>query len=253
MKKIFFGLGFYVLFLAALVSSPALPIFAANNIISWGLGVSKNEQLPTPPDFSDTMLKENNGTWVVDTQEKKVFFTFDLGYEAGYTAEVLDILKENNIKAIFFLCSNYLQQDELINRMIAEGHQIGNHTNRHKDLPTLSAQAAKEDIVLFTQKFNEKFKAPINTFRPPKGRFNEATLKLAKEQNLKTIMWSIAIQDWGKTPMDHTAMANKINSRIHPGAIILSHITNSGTPKMLRLLLPQLAAKGYTVGSPSEF
>jgi peptidoglycan-N-acetylmuramic acid deacetylase len=74
-------------------------------------------------------------------------------------------------------------------------------------------------------------------------------LEVAKENDLKTMMWSIAIKDWGKAPIDATSSAQKIIKRIHPGAIILLHITNAGTPKMLEQLIPMLKDSGYEVAS----
>jgi len=232
----------------------ALTLAAASPAISWGLSPTTNEQVPAAPDGVQTLLSQYNGLYHSATEDKKVFFTFDLGYEAGYTAEVLDILKENNIEAIFFLCGNYLKQKELVDRMIAEGHQIGNHTDRHKDLPKLSADGITADIMDFQNDFTAQYPnaTPPVYFRPPKGRFDEKTLKIANDNNLKTMLWSIAIVDWGKNPINASASANKIASRIHPGAIILFHITNSGTPEMLKLLIPQIIEKGYTVASPDE-
>jgi peptidoglycan-N-acetylmuramic acid deacetylase len=219
------------------------------HVIDWGIGPSKDERTPTPPPYSQTMLDAHNGIWIGDTSRREVYLTFDLGYEAGYTAEVLDILKENKIKAIFFLCGNYLQEKELIDRMIAEGHTIGNHTDRHKDLPKLSDELIKKDIEDFSTKFKEKgYTQELKHFRPPCGRISERVLKEVNSQGMKTVMWSSAIVDWGKSPIDAQACADKITRRIHPGALVLLHITNSGTPKMLRLLIPQIIEKGYTFG-----
>ena len=231
-------------------------IFAAamSPAISWGLSPNTRQEVPPAPDGVETLLKEYGGLYVSDTDEKKVFFTFDLGYEAGYTDEVLDILKEHNIKAVFFLCGLYLKQADLVARMLAEGHQIGNHTDRHKDLPTLAKEGITTDIMTFQNDFAAQYPtSPAPVFmRPPKGRFDEKTLQIAKDNNLRTMLWSIAIVDWGKTAIDAKSNAAKITSRIHPGAILLLHITNSGTPQMLKLLIPQILDKGYEIGSPGE-
>ena len=217
--------------------------------ISWGLGHHGNETVPTVPGGSEELLKKYDGMFRWDTNEKKVYFTFDLGYEAGYTGEVLDILDKNGIKATFFLCGNYLQNADLINRMIAGGHNIGNHTDKHKDLPTLSDDGIRTDIGTFQKDYLAAFpgaKVPVY-FRPPQGRIDERTLKIAKGEGLKTVMWSVAIRDWAKTPIEAKPNAEKIASRVHPGAIILMHITNAGTPRMIEELLPLIAEKGYTV------
>jgi len=227
----------------------------SSTVISWGLTPNSLEKTPEAPKGGAELLRKYDGMYVCDADaeagEKNVYFTFDLGYEAGFTAECLDILKENNIKATFFLCGNYLQEDELVGRMISEGHTIGNHTDRHKDLPKLGDEAMKKDIKDFDDKFytkyGETYGKKMTQFRPPQGRFNEKVLKEVADQGMKTMMWSIAIVDWGKTRIPPIPNANKIAKRIHPGAIILFHITNGGTPEMLRLLIPQLTEKGYII------
>jgi len=227
----------------------------SGGVVSWGVVPNSREVTPEAPKGGAELLRKYGGVYVCDadaeSSTKNVYFTFDLGYEAGFTAECLDILKEHNIKATFFLCGNYLQEDELVHRMIEEGHTIGNHTDRHKDLPKLGDEAMRKDIADFDEKFNakygESYGKKMTQFRPPQGRFNERVLKEVQTQGMKTVMWSIAIVDWGKSPIPAKPNADKIAKRVHPGAIILFHITNSGTPEMLRLLIPQLAEKGYTV------
>ena len=226
---------------------------AKDYIINWGLKPNNNEQAPLPPDFAGTMMEENNGIYLGGTAQKNVYLTFDLGYEAGYTSAVLDILKRNNIKAIFFLCGHYVKkEDALVQRMLDEGHAIGNHTNLHKDLPALSDEEIQRDISEFTDLYKAKYTAPVVHFRPPKGRISARVLREANKQGLKTVMWSSAIVDWGKTPIDAEKSADKLASRAHPGNIILLHISNSGTPPMLDLLIPKLTAKGYSVADATS-
>jgi len=248
MKKKFLVMVLCGIVLVAVATQVAFSSAGAH-VVNWGVNPNTQERTPEPPSGGVKLLAEHDGLFVGDGAEKKVYFTFDLGYEAGYTGEVLDILKEHGIKSVFFLCGNYLQERELIDRMLAEGHELGNHTDRHKDLPSLGEDGIKKDIVDFDTKLKEKYPdTTMRFFRPPQGKFCARTLKIAQEQNLRTMMWSIAIVDWGKTPIDAQKSADKIASRLHPGAIILLHITNSGTPQMLRLLLPQMTEKGYSAG-----
>ncbi len=214
----------------------------AGGIVNWGLSHHGNETTPAVSTYGAELLAKYNGLYVGDTSKREVYFTFDLGYEAGYTAAVLDILKEHNIKATFFVCGNYLQETELLQRLQDEGHQIGNHTDQHRDLPKLDEAAIRKDLT------DLALPTPATFFRPPQGRFDEKTLRVAQDLGLRAVLWSIAIVDWGKEPINARASADKVLSRIHPGAIMLFHITNAGTPAMLRLLIPELAAKGYTFG-----
>ena len=242
-----------LLILPLVLSILTLTAFSSSPVFNWGLNPNTKAQTPEPPKGGAELLKKYNSLFIADETQKTVYLTFDLGYEAGHTGAVLDILKTNNIKAIFLLCGNYLKETELITRMITDGHTIGNHTNHHKDLVKLSHTDMKRDISEFTDMFSAKHpNHTLKHFRPPSGRFNEAVLKEVQSQNMKTIMWSGAIKDWGKSPIDATANANRVTSRIHPGAILLFHITNSGMPKMLELLIPQIMEKGYTFGDAGK-
>lgn len=216
---------------------------SANDVVSWGLSHRGNETTPNVSSVGAKLLEEYGGMYIGDTSKKQVYFTFDLGYEAGYTAEVLDILQAEQIKGLFFLCGNYMQQTDLIMRMQNEGHQIGNHTNKHRDLPSLNEEGIRRDIRDLQLPTTAKF------FRPPQGRFDAKTLRVAKEEGLRAVLWSLAIMDWQKTPkLDVQACTDKILERVHPGAIMLFHITNAGTPEMLRKVIPALRAKGYSFG-----
>ena len=226
----------------AWLSAFALMLAGQGGIVSWGLSHHGNETTPGVSEYGAELLAKYDGMYVGDTSKREVYFTFDLGYEAGYTAAVLDVLKEHNIKATFFVCGNYLQETELLARMQDEGHQIGNHTDKHRDLPKLDEAGIRKDLTDLALPQTATF------FRPPQGRFDEKTLRVAKELGLRAVLWSIAIVDWGKEPIDARASADKVLSRIHPGAIMLFHITNAGTPEMLKLLIPELVAKGYTFG-----
>jgi len=223
--------------------------------VNWGLKHNGNEQPPTPPTDGAELLKKYDGLYIADTQDKKIFLTFDLGYEAGYTSAVLDTLRKHDVKAIFFLCGHYVDtQDELINRIINDGHMIANHTDKHKKLPTLTDDGIKKDIKDLDAMFYNKFAdAPKMTFfRPPSGVFDERTLSIAKDMGMRTMMWSLAIVDWGKTAIDSGKSVDKVMSRIHPGAIILFHITNAGMPDTIEKLIPAVLQKGYEFGKPSE-
>ncbi|MCL2822241.1 MAG: polysaccharide deacetylase family protein [Firmicutes bacterium] len=223
------------------------------HIIDWGLVPNDKGIVPQPPDGAALMLKNNNGIYVGDTTKSEVFLTFDLGYEAGFTGQVLDILKQNDIKAIFFLCGHYIQKEsDLTNKMIADGHIIGNHTNKHKDLPTLDNDLIKRDIAEFKQMYENAYTAPVVHFRPPSGRISERVLKEASAQGLKTVMWSSAIKDWGKQPIDSKKCADTLTKRAHNGNIILLHISNAGTPPMLEILIKNLKEKGFSFGDATK-
>lgn len=97
--------------------------------IEWGIKRNDNHEQPDVGGENKKILEENNGICLGNKENKTIYLTFDEGYEAGYTKEILDVLKENDVKATFFLTAHYVNtQPELVQQMIDEGHIIGNHT-----------------------------------------------------------------------------------------------------------------------------
>mgnify|MGYP001624015984 FL=1 len=135
MKKIYLNL-FVMLILIlgiVLISNKEASISTAssnsNKKIEWGIKRNNNHEQPDVGNENKKILEENNGICLGNEEQKFIYLTFDEGYEAGYTNQILDILKENNVKAAFFLTAHYVNtQEDLVQRMIDEGHIIGNHT-----------------------------------------------------------------------------------------------------------------------------
>ena len=97
--------------------------------IEWGIKRNDNHEQPDVGSENRKVLEENNGIALGNSESKAIYLTFDEGYEAGYTSQILEILKENDVKATFFLTAHYINtQEELVKQMIEEGHIIGNHT-----------------------------------------------------------------------------------------------------------------------------
>ena len=97
--------------------------------IEWGIKRNDNHEQPDLGSENRKVLEENSGIALGNSESKAIYLTFDEGYEAGYTNQILEILKENDVKATFFLTAHYINtQEELVQQMIDEGHIIGNHT-----------------------------------------------------------------------------------------------------------------------------
>lgn len=97
--------------------------------IEWGIKRNDNHEQPDVGSENRKILEDNNGICLGNSESKIIYLTFDEGYEAGYTSQILEILKENEVKATFFLTAHYINtQEELVQQMIDEGHIIGNHT-----------------------------------------------------------------------------------------------------------------------------
>ncbi len=100
-----------------------------NKKIGWGIKRNKNHEQPDVGSNNKKVLEENEGICLGNKEKKYIYLTFDEGYEAGYTPKILDTLKDNNVKATFFITAHYVNtKPELVQRMIEEGHIVGNHT-----------------------------------------------------------------------------------------------------------------------------
>lgn len=201
-------------------------------------------------------LKQYHAYYAQDTDEKVLYLTFDAGYENGSTAPILDALKKHNAPATFFLVGNYLETSpELVKRMVAEGHNVGNHTFHHPDMSKISTKESFEkeltDLeVLFHQTTGQPMK---KYYRPPQGKYSEANLAMARDMGYKTFFWSLAYVDWyeDKQPTKEEAF-QKLLPRIHPGAVVLLHSTSKTNGQILDELLTKWEEMGYRFASLDE-
>ena len=153
----------------------------SNKKIGWGIKRTENHEQPDLGNSNLKLLQEYDGIAMGNPEDKYVYLTFDNGYEAGYTAKILDVLKENNVKAAFFITAHYLNTaPELVQRMINEGHIVGNHTVNHKSMPELDDEKIKEEIMNLHTAVYEKFGYEMKYIRPPMGEFSEITWKQLK-------------------------------------------------------------------------
>lgn len=227
-------------------------------VSNWGLSFRKAGQAPVG-NASAEYLAQYNAHYVGSTStenEKKIYLTFDAGFENGNTAPILDALKKHNVKACFFLVKNYLDTSpELVKRMVEEGHTVGNHTATHPDMSKI-ADSAKFEEELRT--LEDAYKALVGQdmekfYRPPQGKYSEQNLKMANDLGYHTFFWSLAYVDWyvDKQPTREQAF-DKLLTRIHPGAIVLLHSTSATNAAILDELLTKWEAMGYTFGTIQE-
>jgi peptidoglycan-N-acetylmuramic acid deacetylase len=213
---------------------------------TFGWGYKKNKE-HNPPDAGKygAMLDKYNSFYVDKSGEKVVYFTFDLGYEAGFTPQILDVLKKNKVPATFFLAGHYFNSaPELVNRMVDEGHIIGNHSDNHYDFTTLSEAKIKEELESIENKLYEVTGIKHTQFvRPPRGDFSERTLAITEKLGYTSVFWSSAFVDWGTEKGSNVAFQSIID-HIHPGAIVLLHATKSNA-EALEPLIDELRKRGY--------
>lgn len=231
--------------------------------VNWGLSFQQAGQPPVGNATPEYLAKYNayyiagsNGKEDDSKSAKPVYLTFDAGYENGYTAEILDILKEKKVPAAFFLVGNYIEENpELVKRMEAEGHIVGNHTMHHPDMSAIADEEAfKSEIKELEDTYREAVGKEIPKFyRPPQGKYSEANLQQASRLGYTTLFWSLAYVDWLENDQpDETESINLLNKRIHPGAIVLLHSTSKTNSRILGQLIDGWKAQGYEFRSVSE-
>lgn len=221
---------------------------------NWGLGFSTEGEPPTANETPEE-LKKWDTYYIGNQEEKKIYLTFDCGYENGYTEMILDALKEADVEATFFLVGNYLETEpELVKRMVEEGHKIGNHTYHHKDMSIMGEEEFHKELNDFETKLKEITGKESDMFyRPPQGKYSTKNLEMAKAAGYKTIFWSLAYVDWydDDQPTKEEAF-DKLLARIHPGAIVLLHVTSKTNGEIMAELIQEWKDMGYTFGSLEE-
>ena len=222
---------------------------------NWGLGFGTEGKPPTG-NASAEELKKYNAYFIGDTTQNTIYLTFDCGYENGNTEPILDALKKHDVKATFFVVGNFLETSpEIVKRMIAEGHTVGNHTYHHLDMSSISSMDAfKKETQDVENLFEQITGTPITKFyRPPQGKYNIENLKMAQELGYHTFFWSLAYVDWyqDEQPTKDEAFG-KLLKRIHPGAIVLLHSTSSTNAQILDELLTKWEEMGYTIKPLTE-
>lgn len=265
LKNSFF-LRFLLLMVTAFILGSTLGVFtgqiprsqktsSAAQSTGWGLSFQEEGKRPAGNASIDD-LKQYNAYYASDTDQKIIYLTFDAGYENGNTPAILDALKKHQAPAVFFVVGNFIKDNhDLIRRILAEGHIIGNHTMTHPDLPQISSMDAfQKELQDVEELYTSLTGEPMTKFyRPPRGIYSTENLSMAKELGYSTFFWSLAYVDWiqDQQPSREEAF-QKLLTRIHPGAIVLLHNTSSTNAEILDELLTKWEEMGYEFHSLKE-
>lgn len=190
-----------------------------------------------------------------NADEKVIYLTFDAGYENGNIEKTLDILREEEVHAAFFILDTMLYKSEdLVKRMINEGHTVANHTARHKDMSQYSNEAFLAELHTLEALYKEKIGGEMaKYYRPPEGVFSRENLACAAENGYKTIFWSFAYPDWDNQKQMTPEKAKQIVlDNLHNGEVMLLHPTSSTNAQILAEVIREARVQGYRFGTLAE-
>ncbi|HEX7056763.1 MAG TPA: delta-lactam-biosynthetic de-N-acetylase [Bacilli bacterium] len=235
-----------------------IPPAAASGITPYNFGFkkSKNGELPSiDQEGFKEILQRNEAVFLGDTSQKELYLTFDNGYENGYTIPILDTLREKKVPAAFFVTGHYVKdRPDLIKRMAAEGHVIGNHSWSHPDMSRLSAEGIRKELAKVEEKVAE-ITGPLDMryMRPPRGVFSGPMLAVCRKLGYINVFWSIAYKDWETNSQRGAAYAySQVMSQLHPGAVILLHSVSRDNAEALGRIIDDARRQGYVFKSLAE-
>ncbi|WP_050614020.1 delta-lactam-biosynthetic de-N-acetylase [Bacillus testis] len=249
MKKVVLIL--FSLFCSLCFSMTAYAEFS-NKPYGWGIVKSRNGIPADAGEELNRIVQKHGAFYKGDAKEKVLYLTFDNGYENGYTAKILDVLKKQNVPAIFFVTGHYLETaPDLAKRMVEEGHLIGNHSWHHPDMTTLSQTKMLEELSSVQKKTQELTgQKSMMYLRPPRGIFSEKTLNITNKAGYINVFWSLAYKDWDVKNQKGASYAyQQITSQVHPGAIMLIHSISKDNAEALDAVITDLKKKGYAFKS----
>lgn len=234
---------------AAFASSYITKAVLSDKKICWGLGKERDEKnRPIDAVKAEEKYAALGGRFL--TPDGTICLTFDEGYENGYTASILDTLKEKNVKAVFFVTYDYCKSSpELVQRMIDEGHIVGNHTWSHPSMPDCTQKEVWSEVTKLHEYVKSEFGYEMTLFRFPKGEFSERTLDDLRNLGYTSLFWSFAYADWDtSTRTDPAEALAKIEDSTHSG-IYLLHAVSETNAKILGPLIDYWQEYGYSVGA----
>lgn len=189
----------------------------------------------------------------VRTEADKVAFTFDISWGRATAGPVLDILREKDVKATFFLTGFWAKkQPDIARRIVEDGHEIASHGDAHVNLSQYDGEAIAKNIMTAHRDLEEMTGAQARFFRPPNGDYDDLVIATARQLGYETIIWSLDTIDWKNPGADY--MINRVQTNVRRGDIILMHASDSS--KQIHLALPRmidnLRAAGFEITTLGE-
>ena len=229
----------YGLFLLGILAfAQACRLLAPQSVSVSGSSAANGRQLPI---------------YCVQTDQKKVALTFDAAWGNEDTQKILDILKEKNVHATFFMTGGWVKNyPEDVKAILAAGHDLGNHSENHKNMSQLSSDEQKQELLSVHERVRQLTGYEMFLFRPPYGDYDDSVVLTARECGYYPIQWDVDSLDWKDYGTD--AILDRVlnHSHLGNGSIILCHNGAKYTAQALERLITGLQEKGYRIVPVSE-
>lgn len=191
--------------------------------------------------------------YCVECKEPKIALTFDAAWGNEDTSQILDILKKHDVKVTFFMTGGWVEKyPDDVKAILAAGHDLGNHSENHKNMSQLSDEEKVEELMKVHEKVRTLTGYEMFLFRPPYGDYNNAVVKKARECGYYTIQWDVDSLDWKDYGTDSIIKTVCEHKHLGNGSIILCHNGAKYTAQALDTLITTLKEKGYTFVPVSE-
>lgn len=187
----------------------------------------------------------------VKTEDKKIALTMNCAWDAEDIDSILTTLEKCNVKITFFMVGDWVEKyPEAVKKISDKGHEIANHSNTHPHVNQLSLEKNREEIKACNEKI-EKITGKIPIFyRGPYGEYNNTVVTAAEEEKMKTIQWSLDTLDY--SGLTGEQMWNRLDGKLEPGSIILTHNGTKHTKESLEMILTKIKEQGYQVVTVSN-
>lgn len=250
---------FFILFFV-LIGNFTLPVDAQATRCQWYCKHVKGHAQPNI-DKNLTFVEDYQAYYIdrrntdPDAEEKVIYLTFDAGYENGNVEKTLDILREENVPAAFFILQNLITKNtDLVKRMAAEGHLVCNHTANHKDMSGWDDNAVLAELQMLEKLYSDHIGAEMaKYYRPPEGVFSLENLICLSKSGYKTVFWSFAYPDWDNNKQISPEKAKQIvMENLHNGEVMLLHPTSNTNVQILADVIREAREMGYRFGTLDE-
>lgn len=206
--------------------------------------------VPTDWSFYENKWGQYNVDWIQDINSNTIYLTMDVGFANDYTEGIIDTLRDKNVQVVFFITKMFFDESpSTVQRMLDEGHIVGNHTCNHPNMPAAGIEKETAEIMDLWNAMHDKFDYEMKLFRFPEGRFSDQSLALVENLGFKSVFWSYAYNDYSNVQPEVEPSYKKAVEYLHPGAIYLLHASSSTNAAFLGDFIDAARAAGYEFGS----